>query len=542
MLTACVYPLEDQQGDSGEVRGSFALSLKNVDVSKELDTKMSGSVVQSDGSFRGIDQVYVVPFHTDGGSAVSAGDERLGSSNVDLHSLGISSNGLIGGNNAHLFDVVIMPSRMNRVLVYGKACDEMVSAAEKVRKQRNGVLNPVNLNDPSLSSDISFSLESILNETESSDMLSTADRLIASLNDVVSAIRQSGEASFNNIFEYAENQIWACSYQTFFSILENLQSVLFGYHGTGSESIMVAVDALSACMDEVGSDFPTSYGVPEGAVGFWWNGKEFRRLISGVNINLVPLERFSFPPSLWYYANSPVQTSNDDKVISEYKPENESWSAILGHYGDGGTVLYSTRSVATNQQLQYGVGMLALRLSGNDIDEVRGCPLTGVIIGDQSDVDFEFKPKASVSNEESIKRYVYDKVSGGPSLGTASSTSIPTLLLQTDDEANVHFVLEFMNTTTRTLSCQQGDILPGCRFYVAGILDPSLNTVVHPSGQTTLTRVFSQDRMTSVTVSVTSLINAYNTVPDLYDPQLEVGIVAEMNWIPVTPQSIKLNL
>ena len=36
------------------------------------------------------------------------------------------------------------------------------------------------------------------------------------------------------------------------------------------------------------------------------------------------------------------------------------------------------------------------------------------------------------------------------------------------------------------------------------------------------------------------LANAYNTVPDLRDPQLELGVVAEMDWIQVTPGGIKL--
>ena len=539
-MTACVRPLEDPQGTPGEVRGSFALSLKNVDTPHSPVTKMDGTIVQSTGNFRGIERIYAVPFHTETvngtARAVDSDDERLGGCNLIFRRNDIDS--LIPNNNAHLFDLVVMPNSMNRVLVYGNVPDERVSGSEKERKIRNGVLHPVNLDDPSRASDISFSLESILNETESSQILATADGLIDALNFIVAMLKQSGDSSFDKIYPFAENQIWACSYQTLYSMLEDLYSAFFYYHGDGTEAINFAMDSLTRCLDRAGSTFPASYGIPEGAVGFWWNGKEFRRLINGVNVNLVSLDKYSFPPSLWYFVDSPVRTSNENDVIDEYKPENTNWSNILDHYGDGGTVVHITRAVAIDQQLQYGVGMLSMSLSGKDTSLLWGCPLTGVIVGDQNDVDFEFQPILSTDG----CRYVYDPVSVDLTLGDLSPTkpSVPILLLPTVERDSVHFALEFKNTTSDTLRCHQGLILPGCRFYVAGILNPTLSSISSPSGQPTLSKVFCQDRMTTVSVTISSLINAYNTVPDLYDPQLEVGIVAEMNWIPVTPQSVKL--
>ena len=108
--------------------------------------------------------------------------------------------------------------------------------------------------------------------------------------------------------------------------------------------------------------------------------------------------------------------------------------------------------------------------------------------------------------------------------------SVPTLVLETAVDKPVHFALEFKNTTGYTRYCQQGDILPRCKFYLAGTLDP-------PIGGS----VFSQDHKTTVSIRIESLRNAYNTVPDLHDPQLEIGIETEMKWTQITPQSIILD-
>ena len=39
---------------------------------------------------------------------------------------------------------------------------------------------------------------------------------------------------------------------------------------------------------------------------------------------------------------------------------------------------------------------------------------------------------------------------------------------------------------------------------------------------------------------INSLAKAYNTIPELRDPQLEIGVVAKMEWIQVTPAEIPM--
>lgn len=519
---------------------SLVLSLKNVLPGQDVPTKMSTQVTQSEGVFRGIEHVYLVPFNTEESRAVEPADPRLGTQNIVLGSTGINKSGLVANNNAHLFGSAIVPSRMNRILAYGKAPDTGVQTG-KDRKHANGVLTGEGLDDPTGSDEISFHVEPILATGEVNEyaaITATADELLDQLNVVMTMMAQSPFASIVGIFDEVkrENHILSCSYATFDQLRNEIQTKLLRIPFESMELIQEigrvsqAMSAFSQVLTAIGSNFPASYGVPEGAIGFWWNGKGFIRLINSVNIALVEPTSYCYPPSLWYFANSPVKTTNNENVKDQYIPSNEHWQDILDYYRDGEEVTAITQGVAIVDPLQYGVGLLELSLSTPGAEAaslINNCPLTGIIVGDQKDVDYRFMPGTGPS------RYIYDKItltdSGYPMIGKTGQT-VPTLVLQTLPDRPVHFALEFKNTTGYTRHCQQGDILPQCKFYLVGKLEP-------PVGGS----VFTQDHKTTVSVRIESLRSAYNTVPDLHDPQLEIGVVTEMKWNQITPQSIILD-
>lgn len=526
---------------------TLAMSVRDAGDDGAPRTKMSTTVTQSDGVFRGIDQVYVVPFRTDG-SPVAEDDSRLGGSNVVLLDPRIGTADLVSNNNSHIFEVSVMPKSMNRVLAYGKASHDG-EISTKYGRHFNGMLTPEGLNNPASAGDIFFDLVPVLEGSQSgelSEVTTKADNVLAALNNIVDMILQSGNDQIRSILDIfrRENQILACSYPVFNKIRSDIQTALLNVSGddpdTMADKIRVntAINSFSTVLGEAGDNFPVPYGIPEGALGFWWNGKEFIRLINGVNIALVNPADYCYPPCLWYYTNSPIRTSDDESVKFQYIPANQ-WSDILDLYGDGGAVVSSTRSVAIEDAFQYGVCMLEISLTEPGAEAAAtagGCPLTGIIIGDQKDVDYNFMPATSRSNPS---RYIYDNIVGDLKIGE-TGTSVQTLTLQTVDNYPVHFALEFQNRTGKTLHCQQGEILPWCRFYLAGKLDPA-SGATQPQGEN-LVNVFSKDRKTTVTVKIESLRNAYNTVPDLHDPQLEIGITAEMKWAYITPKSLKINL
>lgn len=517
---------------------SLVLSLKNVLPGQDAPTKMSTQVTQTEGNFRGIEHVYLVPFNTVESRAVEPGDSRLGTQNVVLGSSSV--NQLVANNNAHLFGSAFVPSRMNRILAYGKAPDTG-GLSGKDRKHANGVLTEKGLEDPASSDDISFHLESILlsgDVNDSTAMMATADALLDQLNVVMTKMAQSPFASIVGIFDNVKrpNHILSCSYATFDQLRNEILNKLLQIPYESMELVQEigrmgqAVSAFSDVLTDIGQNFPASYGIPDGSIGFWWNGKGFVRLINSVNIALVVPSTYCYPPSLWYYADSPVKTSNNENVKDLYVSSTENWGEILGKYGDGNEVSSITQGVAVVDPLQYGVGLLEFSLSapgGEAATQIDNCPLTGIIVGDQKDLDYRFMPGTGPS------RYIYDKITltdtGYPMIGKTGQT-VPVLVLQTVPDTAIHFALEFRNTTGRTLFCQQGDILPQCKFYLVGKLEP-------PVGGS----VFTQDHKTTVSVKIESLRNAYNTVPDLHDPQLEIGIVTEMKWNQITPQSIVLD-
>ena len=526
---------------------SLALSLKNVGSSQGASTRMSSTVTQAGREFRGIEQLHIIPFNTES-FLVEHEDARLGNQNVVLGNTGISRYGLVSSNNSHLFGSAFVPTRMNRVLAYGKSPDEG-SDASKDGKHINGVLLPEGLVNPSGSDDISFHLEPVLEtgtNDELSEVMDRADQILDQLNVVMSLMGHSSYSSIVNIYDAVkrENQILACSYATFDQIRSEIQTALLRIPFESMDlieeisRISSAISSFSSVLSEVGSSFPSAYGIPDGSIGFWWNGNGFVRLIGGVNIALVDPASYCYPPSLWYYANSSIKTSNDDNVKNQYVQTNEHWEDILIHYTDGRTVTSITQSVAIEDPLQYGVAMMELSLDtpGEEAASlIDGCPLTGIIIGDQKDVEFDFLPGTGPS------RYVYDNVVGNTMRIGIAGPTVQTLLLQTEAGAPVHFALEFRNNTGYTRRCQQGDILPWCKFYIAGVMSLEAGSGATQPAQEVLTSVFSRDHKTTVKVRIESLRNAYNTVPDLHAPQLEIGLVTEMKWAQVTPQSVVLD-
>ena len=544
-VAGCAQPLDETVGLQ-DVSTSLALSLKYAG-SDNPSTKMTGAVTQTDGSFRGIERVYIIPFKTNqnGGEAVVSGEGRWGGNYGDVRYAGFNS--LVTNNQSHLYRIAMVPSLTNRMLVYGQAINRG-GISTKEQKHLNGVLHSSGLEDPASSDDISFALETILDDSQASELDGKVTTLLNKLNDIVTAVQNATDPALLQVMDTIarDNQILACSYLTFNRIKTEIVAKLFMTPSltdpTASEPIEAAISAFETALTNAGGiDFPSMYSIPEGAIGFWWNGEKFVRLINGVNIALVAPGSYCYPPSLWYYANSAIKTSDSDSVSTKYTSSHPTWNDILAYYQDGETVLASTRSTAIVDPLQYGVGMMEISVmaeeNNEDIARALGCPLTGVIIGDQKDVDFRFNPQQGAEN-----RFVYDNVieSNHTALSADSDEKIvvSTLLLPSGSEQKVHFALEFQNNTRTTLPCQQGFILPGCKFYLAGVLD--LADIGQPDGET-LSSIIVQDHKTKVSAKAVSLLKAYNTVPDLRDPKLEIGIMAEMQWKPVTPGNVKLS-
>jgi hypothetical protein len=266
------------------------------------------------------------------------------------------------------------------------------------------------------------------------------------------------------------------------------------------------------------------------------------------------MDKFVYPASLYYYANSSVKTSNETRQ-ADYVPANNTWQAILDKYTDGTSVSSSTLSVAINDQIQYAVGRLDTKV--NKLSETtyydrqgkvvaipaNGFTFTGVLIGGQNKVGYNFAP--IVNNQNYV---IYDNTINTTSASNVLTASADagtnyTLALQTAPGEKVKVAVEFVNTLEVPFMGIDGIIEPGCKFYLVAELDPA--NAATGSGDTG-NRVFFQDYKTLVNFTIKpgkgdvdndgisdlpeGFANAYNVVPDLRNPKLELGLSVNLEW------------
>lgn len=597
----------------------FSLSFDQPAASS---TKMTAGVTQIDqteASFRGIEEIFAIPFDRRG--LIVLGDARF-SRNLDLPQKGLPANtfgasalegdytGLVRDNHSHLYKDVYLKKGLASVLVYGKALDESVSVSPDsvAFKRRNGVLIKHGLEAAATTSDISFTLEPMLNSSAETQIGSAVNGLLNYLTDiantyvsVVTYPRNSNTSNgttyyyFNDPASYSNYADLSKLFTDFLtndgnafsgssSAIEDMLTTLYNrlypltsdtsqyllYYQSRKTSqsryyyIQELAEALRSAINNstyvtlsgsganvtvtlksAYAGIPDSYGVPAGALAILWNGTRFSR-VTDAGAALAPAGSYCFPPSLWYYANSTIRCSDDADIAQQYKQENTTWEAIFDQYTYSSSVRGGATSAAVKDPMRYGVGMLRIvmnqakseggtyNLLDANSDPVRvdnaNFPLTGVIVGEQRTQHFNFTP----TTEEA--KYIYDSdVTGAYISYSQESSPVQTLVLETHPEEDVHYALEFRNDSSAEFKGADGIIKPGSRFYLIGELEWASATP--PAG---IRSIFLKHHITEVRVTMKGLAKAYNVVPELRDPQLQIGIEAVMDWVQVTPAEIPM--
>ena len=260
------------------------------------------------------------------------------------------------------------------------------------------------------------------------------------------------------------------------------------------------------------------------------------------------LNQYVFPANLQYFAKSTIKTSIASQK-SLYDGVNP-WSTILAAYTNGGEVKSATKSVAIEDPINYGVGLLEADIQftsglkdNTDAAYTVTNPLSwsAILIGDQKRVDYEFR---QVTSAES--RLIYDKHMNGsltgnpismPNYGTTYGPNY-TLVLGTQDNGEageshpdkVYFAVELVNTN-ETFFGHNNQIIPsGSKFYLVGELQVTSETGSHPEKF----NIFYKDYTTTIhmTIGPNSLQNAYSTIPDLRSEGLELGFSVDLSWTP----------
>ena len=312
--------------------------------------------------------------------------------------------------------------------------------------------------------------------------------------------------------------------------------------------------------------YPANIDLPDGAAAIQWISGEEGFVPQTTTTTIAPITsvtHFAYPAELYYYTNSLISTANKEISASKYESETL-WNNVLQYYTGSGVVDASTRAVAINTPMQYGVARLSTNLNAApntliDGDETkfvygtdwndRSFPMTAVIVGGQYPVGFDFKPETVKATEEEAKadmRYVYDSQVKTRNLKTdyyylgmtLQNKCTNTLVLQSYENAKVTVVLEFENRTDKKFKGKDCIVYPGAKFYLIGYVDP---TVIPGSGDQ-FNRVFTQDYVTTfnMTVDQKCLANAYSVMPDLSASRMEIGVLIVPKWDVITPTNVEL--
>jgi hypothetical protein len=325
------------------------------------------------------------------------------------------------------------------------------------------------------------------------------------------------------------------------TLCEAILSTISGYTGiTFSEGKVTG-------LGETMSGYPANIGLPDGAAVLRWTGTAFEPQTQTTTMdNITGIARYAYPAELYYYTNSLIKTSTSEEKKPYYTSES-TWEGVLSQYEyDNGVVTPNTKAVAIKDPLQYAVAHLQVKLKQTastlkdaaEEDITIGTeyfPLTAVIVGNQHTVGFDFKP-----GDADDSFFMYDpNVTSGVCLSstTLESAVTHTLVLQSIDNEEIPVVLEFQNNSTQTIEgVDHGLIYPGTKFYLVSKVKPD----AYEGPDDYKKRVFTQDRITSMTMSVGSLAKAYNVVPNLLSPRLEIGVQVVTDWMQVQPTDVML--
>lgn len=513
------------KGQSGEpVKTQFAIS---VPVGKS--GRLSQDIVQgqSPAQFRGMDNIQLIPFTT----APAAGG--TGQTPIALGS--ILDNELEAGTNAKVYYEVRINPGVSHFLFYGEA----YSANDDAKT--NGALKP---NIVQAVNDIKFELQPIATNAESNSETTTLAAALNSIEDATDGTTAwAASTSELKTFYDAFIRLKAGSAASIKQALDSLEAGITATEATTESdlktAILNAIDAAQTSIEDC--TYPRNVGLPDGAAQLKFEGGSFSYINSANvgNLSYTSMANFVYPASLYYMANTDIKTA-DTRLSDRY---STNWETCLGLYSGVGKVTATTQSVALVQPVKYAVGRfdVAAKFSASSINDnvgesiavtaEDGITLDGILIGGQKNADWQFAPLAS-SEEYTI----YDASVTSTKLGTADIASkimAQSLALSTTAGTNVNFALELTNNTGNAFTGVDGIVPDGAKFYLVGLLVPQAGKADN--------KVFAQAYNTKANVTISSLAHAYNCIPDLKNPKLELGLSVNLEWTEGLVQDITID-
>lgn len=548
LVTGCI---DDELSQVSETDATVVADIAFT-VSKEAHptTRMSAAMTQEEGqAYRGIDMQHIIPFAIASGQKVTASDMPK--------AFQIYGNGEqpVNSRPNYYYDNCSLMSGVNAFLCYGRAPQD---PSDKHTIGSIVATFPIDM----APRNIRFSLEAI-----ASDVHPTATALAEYMTTIANAEgndvpwKATTNATMGVLYINFVNKTEADgggepmpgSATNIRVYTQTLKSALNDLTLTDDTDIAIRTAIITA-IDNYNTgwnDFPASIGLPDGAAVIRWTGTAFEPQVNTTTLaDVNGIGRYAYPAELYYYVNSRIYTSSIDKRKEKYT--DREWNAILADYEyEDGVVSSSTKSVAIKEPLQYGVAHVQIILKKTDTSSLKDAagedipvgnasfPLTGVLIGGQLPVGFDFTPTTAYPiYSEADMKFIYDNQLPTLYLNSSADATEPinTLVLQSYDKKKVPVALELTNNSGMDFKGLGGIVQKGTKFYLVGEIDPE--KFKDDSRTEIRDRVFTQDYTTTLNIKVTSLEKAYNVVPNLLSPRLEMGVELIPKWVGTTPDEV----
>lgn len=597
VLTSC-----QKQEDVSEVTepaktyvlADLALSLP---ASTAPRTRMTSEVTQSNGNFRGIQRLSIIPFTKQGKITSTDMPSYYESDPI------VSTSWTVPEDRVHHYQKVHLMKGVASFLTYGQAAavtggkDINGSLIPKVegQSQTAGIMPERMAVSPA---NLTFELEKIYKE---SDVPAGATAIANYLTHIARAEgwKDANDAWLQLLYMNFINQNdqktnilpgSARNVKAFVTTLYRRLAAMNYNDGTIEKAIVNDImdriknytgvtcegegDALKVTSLGTYDSYPNNLDLPDGAAAvhlpdgaaavLWdMTAEENQRAfvpqtVTTLDAPINTINRFAYPPELYYYSNSRIKTSNTE--IQDYGTD-QSWSDVLANLYpyDDAVVSGDTKAVAIKEPLQYGVAHLSATIAstssslrdadGNLIDveyqSKPSFPVTGIIICGQRPVDFEFKVKTTATatgGATGDELFIYDRHFGGSpylKFGDPASGPFETLALQNEDGKDVTIMLELENQSGKNFKGEDGIVYNGTKFYLTGIIKLSESSNKSEKEDVNK-RVFTQDHTTTVKMTVQTLAHAYNVMPNILSGRLEIGVDIKLDWVGTTPTTVIL--
>lgn len=551
-------------GETKAVKTQFALNIPRANGG----TRMSGDNAQANKNFLGMEDIRMYSFN-----AVPA----AGSTSTATFTLANIKSGISETASSKIYSDVSVPVGTTHFLFYAHAPQGTTDA----KKFELGVLNLTNPEtDATATNDISATLATVKkNDTASPKALLGILNGVAGVEGWATA---TDGTELNKLYtKYTSAKAGSANSirLTLQSLYNNLGGIVTGAnvaHQTIAKAIRTKIaESFTATTATDGyvtlaykatgdvSKYPNNINLPDGAVQLSFDATNkftYAATSSLTGIENLDASKVCFPASIYYFQSSNLAATAKELETNQWPTTTTNWTAATAPWlkdasnlADGWTasVQPTTRSIAMRQNINYGVANLATTvkcgaasLPDNDKFTVtdpsefpgtvavptEGFTVTGLLIGGQpTKVGFDFQP----ASDDAFDYTIYDNnLTNIVAKNGAASTPNYTIVLPNDkgrgvaDQSKVNVAIELTNNSGVAFRGADGIIPAGGKFYLVGQLDPKSKTVENVTNPA----VFMSDYKTTMNLNITSLKNAYNTIPDLRSTKLQLGLSVDLVW------------